>query len=72
MIAANTGYCQYMDESDFEGTLILEKLAEIQGVEEFLDAIDSDNFKRARSLMRVAGVDTDSIDIVLSKMNDPD
>lgn len=61
-----------MDESDFEGTLILEKLAEIQGVEEFLDAIDSDNFKRARSLMRVAGVDTDSIDIVLSKMNDPD
>jgi len=33
-----------MDESDFEGTLVLEKLAGINQVEAFFDAIDSDDF----------------------------
>ncbi len=59
-----------MDESDFEGTLVLEKLAEIGKVESFFDAVDSDDFEKARLLMRRAGVDQETIDIVLKKMSD--
>jgi NAD(P)-dependent dehydrogenase (short-subunit alcohol dehydrogenase family) len=32
-----------MDETDFEGTLVLEQLAAVGKVEEFFDAIDSDD-----------------------------
>ena len=31
-----------MDESEFEGTLVLEKLVEINKLDEFFEAIDSD------------------------------
>ncbi len=61
-----------MDESDFEGTLVLERLAEIGQVEDFFDAIDSDDFDRARSLMKKAKLDAETIDMVLKKMNDAD
>jgi len=61
-----------MDESDFEGTLVLEKLAAIGKVEEFFDAVDSDDFGKAVSLMKRAKVDKASIAIVLKKMSDSD
>ena len=61
-----------MDENDFEGTLVLEKLSSIGKVDEFFEAIDADDFKRATSLMREARVDSESIAIVLKKMADPD
>ncbi len=61
-----------MNESDFEGTLILEKLAEIGKVETFFDAIDSDDFERAKRLMLKAGIDRKTIQIVLNKMADAD
>lgn len=61
-----------MEEKDFEGTLVLEKLAEIDKVDEFFEAIDSDDFDRARSLMKRARVDSETIAIVLKKMNDAD
>ena len=57
-----------MDESDFEGTLVLEKLAEAGLVDSFFEAIDSDDFERAVGLMRKAGVDRPTIQIVLNKM----
>ena len=60
-----------MNESDFEGTLVLEQLARIDKVEEFMEAIDSDDFGRAEALMREAGVDDETIAIVLKKMADP-
>ncbi len=60
-----------MDERDFEGTLVLEKLARIDKVDEFMDAIDSDDVKRAAALMRSADIDPDTIAIVLKKMADP-
>lgn len=41
-----------MNEDDFEGTLVLEKLAEINKVEAFFEAIDSDDFGKAHSLMK--------------------
>jgi hypothetical protein len=61
-----------MEESDFEGTLVLEKLAEIGKVEDFFDAIDSDDFGKAKSLLKKAGVDRDTIVMVLKKMADAD
>jgi hypothetical protein len=61
-----------MDESDFEGTLVLEKLTSIGKLDEFLEAIDSDNLKRAASLMKAANVDHESIAIVLKKMAEAD
>jgi hypothetical protein len=61
-----------MDESDFEGTLVLEQLAEIGQVEDFFDAIDSDDVERAVSLMKRAGVDAGTIGIVVGKMEGGD
>ena len=61
-----------MHESDFEGTVVLEKLAEIGKVDEFFEAIDSDNFGKARSLMLKASLDEETISIVLKKMRDAD
>jgi hypothetical protein len=61
-----------MDESDFEGTLVLERLAEIGRVEEFFDAIDSDDVQRATSLMKSANIDADTIAMVIKKMQESD
>jgi hypothetical protein len=61
-----------MDETDFEGTLVLEKLAGIDRLEDFFEAVDADDFARAKSLMKRAGVDGDTIAIVLKKMHDAD
>lgn len=61
-----------MDETDFEGTLVLEKLAEINKVDAFFEAIDADDFDKAKSLMKRANIDAETIAIVLKKMNDSD
>jgi hypothetical protein len=61
-----------MDESDFEGTLVLERLAAIGKVEEFFDAIDADDVHRASSLMRKARVDASTIAIVIKKIAESD
>lgn len=58
-----------MDESDFEGTLVLEKLAEINKLDAFFEAIDSDDFGKAKSLMKAAKIDAATITMVLQKMN---
>jgi hypothetical protein len=61
-----------MDESDFEGTLILEKLAEIGKVEDFFEAIDSDDFSKAKALMKQAKIDSETVSMVLKKMAESD
>lgn len=61
-----------MDETDFEGTLVLEQLAAIGRVEDFFDAIDSDDIERATSLMKKAQVDAATIAMVVRKMADAD
>ncbi len=61
-----------MTENDFEGTLILEKLAEIGRVDEFFEAIDADDFVKAKALMKRAQVDQETIEIVLRKMRTAD
>ena len=61
-----------MDEADFEGTLVLEQLAAIGKVDEFFDAIDSDDVQRAVALMRRAKVETAAIAIVVKKIETAD
>ncbi len=61
-----------MDDSDFEGTLVLEQLAAIGKVEDFFDAIDSDDVQRATSLMKRANVDASTIATVIRKMEESD
>ena len=58
-----------MNPSEFEGTLVLEKLAEIGKVDEFFDAIDTDDFSAAVSLMKLAQIDQKTISIVIEQMN---
>jgi hypothetical protein len=61
-----------MDDSDFEGTLVLEQLAAIGQVEDFFDAIDSDDVARATDIMKRAKVDASTIAIVIRKMEEGD
>ena len=61
-----------MDESDFEGTLVLERLAEVGRLEDFFEAIDADDTERASKLMRKAGLDAETIAMVVQKMEAAD
>jgi iron uptake system EfeUOB component EfeO/EfeM len=61
-----------MEESDFEGTLVLEKLAEIGQLDAFFEAIDADDFNKAKVLMKKARIDLETINMVLKKMADAD
>ena len=57
-----------MDEAELEGTKVLEKLAEIGKVDDFLESVDADDFSRAKKLMGSAGIGADTIELVLKKM----
>lgn len=59
-----------MDEKDFEGTLVLEKLAAVGRVEDFFEAVDADDFEKARKLLRQAGVDAETIRLVTKQMSE--
>ena len=57
---------------DFEGTIVLEALAEIGKVDDFFDAIDSDDIDRAVSLMKRAKLDKETIAEVVRKIEEAD
>ena len=61
-----------MDDTDFEGTLVLEQLATIGEVESFFDAIDSDDIGRATLLMKRAKIEASTIATVIQKMEESD
>ncbi|WP_373997556.1 hypothetical protein [Bdellovibrio bacteriovorus] len=61
-----------MDENDFEGTLVLEQMASINKLDEFFEAIDSDDTQEAVRLMKKAQVDAQTIAIVLRKIREAD
>lgn len=61
-----------MDDSDFEGTIVLEQLAAIGRLDEFFEAIDADDVARAVKLMRRANVDAETIAIVVKKIEAAD
>ena len=59
-----------MDESNFEGSLILEKLAALNILDDFFEAIDSDDLKEVILLLRQADVDEETIEEVLSQIEE--
>jgi hypothetical protein len=61
-----------MDEKYFEGTLVLEQLAAIGRVEDFFDAVDTDDIERATLLMRKANIDAGTIAMVVRKIEESD
>lgn len=61
-----------MNDLDFEGTLVLERLAEIGAVDDFFAAIDSDDVGRATVLMKRAGLDAATVATVVRKMAEAD
>ena len=61
-----------MDDSDFEGTLVLERLAAAGTIDEFFEAIDADDTERATRLMKRANVDASTIATVIRKMEESD
>lgn len=61
-----------MEENDFEGTLVLEKLAAIGRLDDFFEAIDADDVPRAVSLMRKAEIDPRTIAVVVKKIEAAD
>jgi hypothetical protein len=61
-----------MAEADFEGTLVLERMAEVGAVEEFLELVDADDLAGAEALMRAVGLDAETVATVLRKMRDGD
>jgi hypothetical protein len=61
-----------MDDKNFEGTLVLEQLAAIDKIDDFFEAIDSDDLQRAKLLMKEANIDAATIAVVLRKMQESD
>jgi hypothetical protein len=61
-----------MDERDFDGTLVLEQLAAIDRVDDFFEAIDADEVRRAVALMKQAGLDATTIAVVVKKIEESD
>lgn len=59
-----------MDDTDFEGTIILERLASLDLVDDFFEAVDSDDIREVISLLRQADIDDETIGIVLKKIED--
>lgn len=61
-----------MDHGEFEGTLVLEQLAAIGKVDDFFEAIDSDDVGRAVALMKRADLDASTIATVVKMMEESD
>ncbi len=53
---------------DFEGSLVLEKLASLNLVDDFYEAIDSDNIDEVMAILESAEIDDETIEIVLKKI----
>ena len=61
-----------MDDADFEGTLVLERLAATDALDDFFEAIDADDTEKATRLMKRADLDAATIAIVVNKMEAAD
>jgi len=59
-------------DRQLEGTIVLETLAGAGKLEAFMEAVDTDDFETANDLMKLAGIDADTIATVLAQMSDPD
>lgn len=57
-------------ENNLEGSIVLERLAEVGLVDDFLEAVDDDNFGKAKSLMESVDLDSEVIAQVIEEMKD--
>lgn len=46
----------HVDERDFEGTLVLESMARIDRLEEFMDAVDDDDLPRRSKIANINSI----------------
>jgi DNA-binding protein Fis len=60
-----------MSNNEFEGTLILEQLARFDLLDDFMAAVDSQDFSEVRKILILAEVEKDTITMVLKKIADP-
>ncbi len=61
-----------MNESDFEGTLVLEKLTEMGALDDFYQAVDSDDLTKVITLLVEANFDEETIQVVVNKIIEGD
>lgn len=59
-----------MNQEDLEGSLILEKLASLDLVDEFFEAIDSDDLVKITALLKEADIDDETIRWVMDQIED--
>ncbi len=59
-----------MDDAELEGTAVLETLAGAGKLDDFMAAVDADDFAAAAELMRSVDIDAATIALVLDKMSD--
>lgn len=59
-----------MDSKILEGTLILEKLNELNLLDDFYDAVDEDNLDKVQHIMKRARIDSATITMVLKKIEE--
>lgn len=57
-----------MKDIENEGSLILEKLAEANLVEEFYSAVDSDDFSKIEDLLSRVGIENSKIQSVIQSI----
>lgn len=57
-----------MNEEDFDGSTVLEQLASMDLVDDFFDAIDSDDLEKAILLMKKARIDGETIRETINKI----
>lgn len=55
---------------DDQGSLVLEKLAEVGLIDEFYSAIDSDNFSKIEEILTSIGVAEGEISSIISQVTD--
>jgi hypothetical protein len=60
-----------MNGYGFQGDIILEKLAEIDKVQEFYDAVDSDDFAKIKELLELVNIDQETIELVFKEIKNP-
>ncbi len=55
-----------MDDS--AGSELLEKLAELNLLDDFMEAVDADDFDSINSILETAGIDEETISAVIQKI----
>ena len=61
-----------MTDEEYEGSAVLEKLMERGVLDEFWEAVDSDDFGTAKRLLLDCGIEPSAIRWVIQKMRDAD